>query len=213
MDPFSSACSTQPAIPGPLMVAIDASFGATFNGLTISLVLYGVTCGQAIFFYRTFYSRKEFLVKILVGGTWLLDTLHTILIIHSTWHYLISRISPRALQNANWSIIAQVIPTEIIAVAVDCYFIHRIWRLNDTKNTLKAMALLLPSICAYGFSIAYVVKCFRFPLFLDSKKEEWLMGLFSSLRMAVDIMIAGSMCMLLYSIRDLAMPQTRTVHT
>ncbi|KLO20459.1 hypothetical protein SCHPADRAFT_897739 [Schizopora paradoxa] len=191
------------------MVAIDANFGATFDGLTISLILYGVTCGQAIFFFRTYYARNELLLKTLVGGTWVVDTFHTVLIIHSTWHYLISKISPQALQTANWSIITQIIPTEIIAVAVDCYFVHRIWRLSNSNKTMKAMALLLPTICAYGVSIAYVVKCYRFPAFVDAKKEEWLLGTFSSLRMAVDIAIACSMCILLYSKRDLAMPRTR----
>jgi len=193
------------------MVAIDANFGATFDGLTISLILYGVTCGQAIFYFRTYYKKDILLLKTLVGATWIVDTFHTILIIHSTWHYLISKISPQALQTANWSIITQIIPTEIIAVVVDCYFIHRIRKLSETYSKLKGAALLIPTICAYGVSLAYVVKCYRFPAFVDAKKDEWLLGLFSSLRTAVDIAIACSMCILLYSKQDHAMPRTRTL--
>jgi len=193
------------------MVAIDANFGATFDGLTISLILYGVTCGQVIFYFRTYYARNERPLKALVGATWVVDTFHTVLLIHSTWHYLISKISPQALQRANWSIITQIIPTEIIAVAVDCFFVHRIWKLSKRNRTLKAFALLMPTICAYGFSIAYVVKCYRFPAFVDARKDEWLLGLFSSLRTAVDVAIACSMCILLYTKRDLAMPRTRTL--
>ncbi|KLO18747.1 hypothetical protein SCHPADRAFT_936005 [Schizopora paradoxa] len=193
------------------MVAIDANFGALFDGLTVSLILYGVTCGQAVFFFRTYYARNELLLKTLVAVTWVIDTFHTVLIIHSVWHYLISKVSIEYLERGNWSLITQVIPTEIIAVTVDCYFIRRIWRLSERRNNLKAVALLIPTICAFGVSLAYTVKCYRLPLFVDAKKQQWLLGLFSSLRMVVDIAIACSMCMLLYSNWGIAMPRTRTM--
>jgi len=180
------------------MPSLDTTFGASFDGFTVSLILFGVTCGQAIRYYRA-YPKDNVRWKLLVGVTWLLDTLHLFLVSHSTWHYLIARISLEDLETANWSMISQVVPTECIAVAVDCFFIRRIWLMSD--RDWRTLPLLIPTFLAFAVSIAYVVKCFRLPLFVDAAKSTWLLGLFSSCRAAVDLAIAIWMCYLLFTKR------------
>jgi len=179
--------------PQEHMGALSSTLGALFNGMVVALALYGVTCGQTVRFYKTFNDALP--LRALVGSTWLLDTIHTVIIIYTTWHYLLGRNLADSMTKANWGIIIQIVPTEVIALIVDSFFIYRMWNLSS-KNW-KPLLLLVPALMSFGFSLAYVIKCFRFPMFVDGVKFPWLLGTFSTARTVVDIGVAVGMCILL----------------
>ncbi|KAH8120606.1 hypothetical protein DFH11DRAFT_78183 [Phellopilus nigrolimitatus] len=77
---------------------MDATYGALVDGIIISLILFGVTCGQVIQYYRT-YPKDSLYLKM--------DTLHSVLLVHACWHYLILRITYEELETANWSLIVR----------------------------------------------------------------------------------------------------------
>lgn len=182
----------------PEAVSINVTFGALLDGFILSLMLYGVTCCQAIQYYSYFPSDKRY-IKLLVAFIWLMDTVQQALIAHALWHYLVLlryNLSIEDASRANWSLIAQVIPTEICAVMVECFFVVRI-RILDSKN--RSLLLLIPMVTSFSISIVYVIKCYRLPEFTSATKMQWLPSVFGSLRAATDLAIAIMMCSILYS--------------
>ncbi|KAF5369169.1 hypothetical protein D9615_009984 [Tricholomella constricta] len=68
----------------------SGSGGAIFSGAAISYVMYGVTCCQAIWYFKS-YPRDADWLKCMVAFVVLLETLQCILMFIVLWYYMIQR--------------------------------------------------------------------------------------------------------------------------
>ncbi|KZP34747.1 hypothetical protein FIBSPDRAFT_915860 [Athelia psychrophila] len=84
-------------------------FGAVLIGVIVAAALWGVTCAQVMFYYKTF-PRDRKLIKSLVAAVWISDTLHQILISHTVYVYLVTFYGDfNAIGKIVWSIVVEVL--------------------------------------------------------------------------------------------------------
>jgi len=177
---------------------LDTSFGAVFNGTAIASVLYGVTCGQVVVYYRNF-PQDRLSLKWLVAVVLALDTLQQYLNTYTVWFYQIegkAKGGPLFVLFANWSIIGQVIPTLLIFLIVHLFFFRRIWVMVQKRKS--AFLLLIPTMSGCCLGTAYVVICFMFPKFGATAKYTWVLVGSVVSQCTGDIVIAAAMCYVLH---------------
>ncbi|TFK50370.1 hypothetical protein OE88DRAFT_245811 [Heliocybe sulcata] len=188
---------------------IDSTFGALFDGMAISTLLFGVTCAQTIVYYRR-YPNDPRVFKLLVLFLWISDTLQQLFMSHSCWYYLASKCGGDAANClvANWSLIAQLIPSELTTVLVQSFFIVRISKLAQTRWGLTLHIFPLSGLL---FSIVYIIKCYRLPSFEYGRESQWEVYSFSIVHAMSDVVVATYMCVFLYIHRDHAFYRMRTL--
>ncbi|KDQ52646.1 hypothetical protein JAAARDRAFT_39898 [Jaapia argillacea MUCL 33604] len=182
------------------MTLMDVTFGAMLDGVLMSFALYGITCIQVLRYYQS-YPEDSLTLKVVVAAVWMLDTLQECLLVHAIWFYLITQGNgnPFALLYAVWSLIAQVIPSDICIIIVELFYIRRIWILHNRDRRISILPILAVAALVIGF--VYVAKCFRFPAFSASVKQQWIVIVSASCRAVVDLTIAVMTCRLLYQSR------------
>lgn len=191
------------------MLAFDNTFGAMFDGMTIATALYGITCGQTIAYYRAYPDDLEYL-KVLVALLWVNDTLQQIFVFHAGWYYLVTKCGRNliACTSSNWSIVAQIVPSELSTAIVEFFFILRIYKLGQSKFAL--ILGILPCV-AFAFCMAYVAKCFRLPEFRFATQDQWVVYVFALAHAANDIVIAITMCYFLWKHKNRGFLPTRSL--
>ncbi|EPQ52563.1 hypothetical protein GLOTRDRAFT_131797 [Gloeophyllum trabeum ATCC 11539] len=200
------------------MSPLDLTFGALFNGALFSHMMYGLTCAQAIYYFRN-YSEDSTWVKATAGIVWIMDTLQQLFLVLALWFYLIGgrEDTGSAFGNTNWALLAQVVPSETCVLVVECFYIRRIWILSRRSKrslllfcpvaleigewmmSLTQMTLVLTHVfCALiVIGVAYAAKCFGLPAFNGSVTYEWLIGISGTCRVIADLGIAVSMIYIL----------------
>ncbi|KAA1476197.1 hypothetical protein DENSPDRAFT_498993 [Dentipellis sp. KUC8613] len=173
----------------------------TFGGFAVcgflSMIFYGALCIQ-VYNYYSMYPRDSRPLKCLVALTWVLDSVQQGLLIHTFWYYLIVQANgvPANMIKANWSLIGRLIPTEIGTCLVECYFVTRIWRLDDKKK--RYLLLMIPVVVSLCAGIGYIIHGYEFPAFADAKMSLWLVTTWASTRTFADLSIATTMVWILY---------------
>lgn len=175
---------------------MDLTFGALFNGALFSHMMYGLTCAQAIHYFRN-YSEDSTWVKATAGIVWLMDTLQQLFLVLALWFYLIGgrEDTGSAFGNTNWALLAQVVPSETCVLVVECFYIRRIWILS--RRSKRSLLLFCPVALEIVIGVAYAAKCFGLPAFNGSVTYEWLIGISGTCRVIADLGIAVSMIYIL----------------
>ncbi|GJJ13350.1 hypothetical protein Clacol_007602 [Clathrus columnatus] len=68
--------------------SFDNTLGALLIGLIVSTALFGLTTLQTYLYFIN-YIKDRLSLKFLVASLWILDFIHTILVTHASYHYLI----------------------------------------------------------------------------------------------------------------------------
>ncbi|KAI6099504.1 hypothetical protein EDD16DRAFT_503236 [Pisolithus croceorrhizus] len=80
--------------------------------------------------YYMHYSEDTFAIKLLVAAIWIVDTLHVSFVCHVLYHYLITNYGiPTSLDYIIWSLPASVLMNIFMVSAIQCFFVHQIYRL------------------------------------------------------------------------------------
>jgi len=131
---------------GPL----DSTYGALYIGVLIATFFQGILTIQAYVYYESF-PDDSWRLKALVGGVWLVDLVHLILIGQATYHYLVTEWgNPNSLPFSIWSFDAHLIPLGISTIMCQAFFLWRIW-LFSAKSVLLIVAL--SSLCLTTFAL------------------------------------------------------------
>ncbi|KAI5118380.1 hypothetical protein M0805_005845 [Coniferiporia weirii] len=92
--------------------------GALLVGCYFAVSLWGLISHQMYRYYRM-YGDDSLITKIMVGVMWLLDTLHSILIMHTCYYYLVSNyFNPFTLLNGVWCVISPPAPIGAVLTAI-----------------------------------------------------------------------------------------------
>jgi len=178
------------------MTILDTTLGALFDGVAVSTMLYGVTCAQTFVYFLNDFDDDGYL-KLIVVFVWMMDTLQQALTTHSAWYYLVSRCSGNPLNcgAAYWSILVQVVPGEICAVVVECYFVLKLRRFAKSN---WALLLVIPSILGFAFSMVSIVQGLETPVFTSDTRFRWAPTVFGACHAVSDVIVAVLMCYFLY---------------
>ncbi|KAF8879395.1 hypothetical protein BD779DRAFT_1552133 [Infundibulicybe gibba] len=127
--------------------SIENTFGALLLGSFFTCILYGLTTHQTYRYFRL-YPGDHWNYKFLVSFTWLLDTLHTCMVIHLCYFYLVlGYFDPSSLENSIW-----YAPLNPLIIRFDCRN-PRSLRVGSQISTFR-LILPDPNQLAVGLTIA-----------------------------------------------------------
>ncbi|KAI9060733.1 hypothetical protein FKP32DRAFT_1007567 [Trametes sanguinea] len=84
-----STSSIEPILHALGFPSLASTLGATYIGLVIGTMLYGLTVHQGYRYYKL-YPTDRLYIKILVSIILVLETLHTVNWIYIGYHYLVN---------------------------------------------------------------------------------------------------------------------------
>lgn len=186
-------------------IDINPTFGACLIGAQISAVLYGLTTLQAYFYFVSYPddSRDN---KALVYIIWLLDTLHIVFASISVYHYLVTNYdNPSSLAFVHWSLIVSVAVNIVIACIVQTFFTIQIFLLANSRIRWWLSSII--GICIFAhlsFGVELITLVFIKKEFVKLSQGTLFASAvapFGVFTIMSDILIAGSLCVLLYRSR------------
>ncbi|KAL1710215.1 hypothetical protein EV121DRAFT_193432 [Schizophyllum commune] len=159
---------------------LDSKIGATYLGIIFAAIFYGITSIQAfLYFQRPKEQSDGWKYAVLVGGLWILDTIHLAFVCDAGYHYLIDNYAnPVALATANWCVItAQILISSISNFIIRSVYGYRVWSfvrrrlLVGLPVTLLIAATTLVSFdlhnsCGYWFQIPAFSRFDEFSYFM-----------------------------------------------
>ncbi|THH08474.1 hypothetical protein EW145_g2679 [Phellinidium pouzarii] len=141
-------------------------------------------------------SQSTLMGALLIGcyfAVSLMDTLHSILITHTCYYYLISNyFDPPKLLDGVWSLRISITLTGFIITIAHVFFSRRIHLFS--KSLWIPIAIMAISTVRLAFAIATTVVSFDEFTFIKFQGFTWLVCLTLGLDMISDIMITVSLC-------------------
>ncbi|ESK81303.1 hypothetical protein Moror_12130 [Moniliophthora roreri MCA 2997] len=121
-----------PSLPAPHLDLGD-TFGAFLVAVNISSCLYGVTCLQIWYYFRSYNDR--WLLRGIVLAILVLEMAHAILAIHAVYHYLVLNFAnPVGLSKDVWSVVFVIPVTTATNTIVHLFYAARIYLLSGGKD-------------------------------------------------------------------------------
>ncbi|KAL1949915.1 hypothetical protein VTO73DRAFT_8796 [Trametes versicolor] len=152
--PLSLPLSDLPTSGG---LSLDTTYGAYLLGTFVSLPMYGLSMHQ-LFRYVRLYPKDTTYIRILVATVMTLETVHVVLAMHVCYHYLTTNYAnPLALLSPVWSITAQPVASNIVALVAEIFFARRVSLLGPTHRIIAAIAIIL-LLAQFGFTVVLAKK-------------------------------------------------------
>ncbi|CAE6473568.1 unnamed protein product [Rhizoctonia solani] len=180
------------------MGEMDAMFGATYIGVVVSTLLYGILTLQTYIYWFKYVHDSTF-DRWFVLALWFMDTIQSICICHLQYHYTITNYAnPEALQFNNWSLNFEVGFTAIITFMVQAFFARRAWyftkrvgsRFTTTRKTqVLGIIVGILALMALGFGLGSFAMTWvlgRFSRFIEYR---WLVGIWLGAAALCDVVI------------------------
>ncbi|KAJ4495015.1 hypothetical protein C8J55DRAFT_498181 [Lentinula edodes] len=179
---------------------VSETFGAMYIGAMISMALYGITTLQTYFFFLN-YVQDHISIKALVAVVWVLDTVHSELMCHAMYQYLImGYIYPEIFDSGTWSLFASVALNVIGAFISQCFFTKRIHDLSQ-HHWFKSSLSISTACIVLGHFIFGIYTVIQFSIRKSFSRLEEVtyncvipFGVFAILS---DIVIASALILLL----------------
>ncbi|KAI0095025.1 hypothetical protein BDY19DRAFT_61740 [Irpex rosettiformis] len=178
-------------------MGFDGTIGALLIGTVGALFLSGILATQ-VFMYIKFYPKDRTKFKVMVALVWILDLAHSALICVANWFYLIDNFSNQdAPKQINWSVDATVALTAITTLIVHLFFTQRVFTLSKKNLWIAGLSILLVVLRVVSAlsCMAQMSKLKTWDNFRHSSEWLWTAGL--SISAAADVLIAGSLIVLL----------------
>ncbi|KAJ7754423.1 hypothetical protein B0H16DRAFT_1886544 [Mycena metata] len=198
-----------------ILQSFQQTFGAGLFGGLFAMGMYGLTTSQT-YLYFVEYPKDETWTKILVWAIWGLSTIHSALLVHLTYHYLIvNAFNPFQLSQNVWSLPSTMVVHLVIAFLVMTFFLRVIFLFSTRK---LRWWLAIPNVCAIlshiGFGIESCIHVFSTKSLVDVPvftKTSFLPMVAS--QVAADIVLASSLCFVLHDHRSSVRGTNSILHT
>ncbi|PCH40578.1 hypothetical protein WOLCODRAFT_162432 [Wolfiporia cocos MD-104 SS10] len=143
-----------------LNLHLDPSIGCFFIGVLFSIIFYGVTCAQ-VMFYVWEYRTDRWYLRGLIGLLWALDTALTIADIWIIWGYMVTNhANVLSLTTLTNSFLAEYTIAATTVLIVQCYYMHNAWRLLVKRwyqvPVIVSMLVLALVSCACSLASVYL---------------------------------------------------------
>ncbi|PPR03478.1 hypothetical protein CVT26_007884 [Gymnopilus dilepis] len=201
-------------------VDIARSFGALLVGGLFASLLSGFVMVQTYLYYKMYPSDLKQL-KTLVFSIWFLDTCHTAFIWSALWSYLIDNYGDaNDIDIIHWNVAARltIVMTAILTFLVHFFFAHRIFMLSKKNYYITTPIVLLACLRLVSACVT-TAEMFHFGTFSGFRDAikvrdapssqtyhpadigKWIFTTGLALSTAVDILITGSLFILLHTSR------------
>ncbi|KAH9028365.1 hypothetical protein EDB85DRAFT_1612514 [Lactarius pseudohatsudake] len=178
---------------GHAVADIRNTYGCTFIGLVISIMLFGITTLQTWIYYWQYGNRDPKALKLFIAVIFLLDALHTSLCIYSIYWYLVLNFGNVEILDHNmWAMNIQVDVNTTVDYMVQLYYARRVYIVGGSI-IIPIIIVIFGTAC---FALAFVFTVRAFWSNYTSLIPVTCIGLGSGV--VADILIAVSMCWFLY---------------
>ncbi|KAH9020979.1 hypothetical protein EDB84DRAFT_550372 [Lactarius hengduanensis] len=182
---------------GHAVADIRNTYGCSFIGLIISVMLFGITTLQTWLYYWQYGSRDPKALKLFIAVIFLLDALHTSLCIYSIYWYLVLNFGNVGILNHNmWAMIAQINVNGLVDYMVQLYYARRVYIVGGSIIIPIIIVIFGTACFALGFVFTVEATAHGFRSRHKSLIPVTCIGM--GLSAAADILIAVSMCWFLY---------------
>ncbi|KAJ3478139.1 hypothetical protein NLI96_g9966 [Meripilus lineatus] len=128
---------------------VPPTLGAVLLGNLVSMFFSGVVTMQSILYFRI-YPNDHLKLKSMVGFVWLMDILHTCLLVGTSWTYLIVHFGEAGVADTvPWTVVASIVITAILTFCVHCFFSHRVYTLSK-----RNIIFIAPIVTLAAFRMA-----------------------------------------------------------
>ncbi|KAH9013159.1 hypothetical protein EDB83DRAFT_299513 [Lactarius deliciosus] len=175
---------------GHAVADIRNTYGCSFIGLIISVMLFGITAVQTWIYYWQYGNRDPKALRLFIAVIFLSDALHTSLCIYSIYWYLVLNFGNVEILHHNiWAMKVQIDVNGLVGYMVQLYYARRVYIVGGS--------IIIPIIIAIFGTVFFAL---GFMFIFRSRHAALItvtcIGMGSSV--VADILIAGSMCWFLY---------------
>ncbi|KAH9020973.1 hypothetical protein EDB84DRAFT_549985 [Lactarius hengduanensis] len=182
---------------GHAVADIRNTYGCSFIGLIISVMLFGITTLQTWIYYWQYGNRDPKALKLFIAVIFLLDALHTSLCIYSIYWYLVLNFGNVEILDHNmWAMNAQTDINGLVDYMVQLYYARRVYIVGGSIIIPIIIAIFGTTTFALGFVFTVRATALKFWSRYASLIPVTCIGMGSSV--VADILIAVSMCWFLY---------------
>ncbi|KAL5534699.1 hypothetical protein ACEPAG_1163 [Sanghuangporus baumii] len=188
--------------PPEIHLDITGTFGISYIGAMVALVLFGITTLQSYLYYM-YYPKDRPSLKLLVAFIWALETVQIALVCHSLYHYLVINYSnPLALGVGTCTLQTSMLVNVIISTTVQLFFTVRVHILSKGMWWLTAF-LILTILAHFAFGLETVILLLKLKLLSKIPSITYNAALpFSITAVFPDVLIAFSLCYYLHSVKS-----------
>ncbi|KZV85688.1 hypothetical protein EXIGLDRAFT_725612 [Exidia glandulosa HHB12029] len=185
---------------------ITLTYGMIELGMALAMFLTGIATLQIWNYLSTYYKDSKFLMSTLLplfasrccaNARYIsvLDSVHTIFLLHASFHYLVKSFGDyEALNAVSWSIEASLIMNGFIAFAVQTYYCLRVHRLlKSNKIALFCWLLVVARLVLNLVEAATLVRSGQWSV-TESFALKWQLPATLVIGAVSDIVIAASIC-------------------
>ncbi|GJE88869.1 hypothetical protein PsYK624_049560 [Phanerochaete sordida] len=139
---------------------IATSGAILFGGLATTL-LYGITVLQTFLYYLRSYQLDGWLMRVVVFGLWISDTLGTAFIWHALYvFFVLSPSGPSPMSELPWSVNANLLLTTVMGALVRSMYVLRVWKFSSKKLSYTLLVGSM-TLLSFAFGIVVGVKTFN----------------------------------------------------
>ncbi|KAI0086847.1 hypothetical protein BDY19DRAFT_995589 [Irpex rosettiformis] len=179
--------------------ALVNDISAIFFGCIFASIFYGVTSIQTyIYFNRS--QGDRFFYKFAFGCLWILDTIHTVIVVYLVYSYgIVASVSHLDYQ-PDWKSSVLIIISNLSDLGVRLVFMHRIWLLTH-RRFLVLIPIGIMSWLTTGLGFSYGIRM-SYRDFTALSSISW--QLYATLASAVvtDLMITATLCVIFHRMRS-----------
>ncbi|KAH8804260.1 hypothetical protein DL96DRAFT_637362 [Flagelloscypha sp. PMI_526] len=151
----------------------DASYGAYFVGVTLSLAIYGIVAIQVVQYYKNF-PRDHWFLKFLVAFMLTVETVNSGIQTYTLFYFTIRhRGNMDVLQNPPWNLNAVVALNTLSGTIIQCFFARRVYILS-AHNWILTSVIVASSMSQLALGWAITIQAIRFPRMEDIGKYLFL---------------------------------------
>ncbi|KAI9060740.1 hypothetical protein FKP32DRAFT_1009627 [Trametes sanguinea] len=181
--------------------SVASTSGASYIGITIGMMLYGLTVHQGYRYYKL-YPKDRMYLKILVSVIFLLETVHTVVWMYIGYHYLVSEsFNVAGSVYCHWTIRSTFIITSMAVLSCEVFYCFRVYLIGGRYKWLVIPAVITMT-AGFTFGMIAGVKAFIFVRALtDLHRISWLVSVAYGLVVATDVILTSSLVFVLYQSR------------
>ncbi|KAI0328048.1 hypothetical protein GY45DRAFT_1034296 [Cubamyces sp. BRFM 1775] len=178
------------------------TLGVTFLAVCVSSMLYGVTCLQTFYYYRSARAKTDGrMLYVLVAALFGLDSAHQIVVIHVVYTYLVLGFAdPSKVTMIIWSLPTEIILSAILAVVLNGFLTFRVWKLSRRVD-FTAISILL-SLANFAAILSFAIRGSRYTDIFAAEIDLRSHGTTAFfLSVVVEVMISSTLVYYVYSRR------------
>ncbi|KAJ7230386.1 hypothetical protein GGX14DRAFT_692139 [Mycena pura] len=188
----------------------DSTLGALLVGVLASYVLFGITTNQ-VYVYTSRFPNDSCKVKMLVAAVWLFELAHVLCIGHTLYILAVSDFGhPASFESIPASLGASTVFNGLIAMCVQGFFAHRIYRLS--KQLYIPLFCWTLSLLFLAASTVAFVTGYRTTQFTKYEVQwGWLLDALWTISAVDDLIISASLVFWFLRRRDTSQPSVALV--